>query len=245
MKIAIHSTFERFTGYRLLNAKRRGVGVFRDLKCFLPALRIRTVLDIGANIGEVTTEYWHQFPDATIHCVEPARASYEGLVRHFRGNGRVNIYHVAFGDKTGSACLSTDGPSDRFRIIDLDESGEMVKMETLDHFLTLTNIEQVDFMKIDTEGFDLAVLQGGKEALRLDRVSVIQVEAGMNPDNELHVPFEAIKSYLESFGYRLFGIYDQVNEFPTSRPYLRRTNSVFVSSSTILANTGIGLGVKS
>ena len=68
------------------------------------------------------------------------------------------------------------------------------------------------------------------------KVDLIQVEVGMNPRNDRHVPFESIKNFLESHNYFLFGIYEQVLEWPSKRPYLRRTNPVFISQRLIDTN---------
>ena len=52
----------------------------------------------------------------------------------------------------------------------------------------------------------------------------------MNPLNNRDVAFEAVKTYLERFGYRLFLIYEQTYDVPfTGRAVLRRCNVVFVS----------------
>jgi hypothetical protein len=64
----------------------------------------------------------------------------------------------------------------------------------------------------------------------------VEVEAGMNASNKRHVPFETLKDYLELRSYLLFGIYEQVHEWPTKEPHLRRTNSVFISRRMIETN---------
>ena len=67
----------------------------------------------------------------------------------------------------------------------------------------------------------------------------VEVEAGMNAGNKRHVSFEALKDYLESRSYLLFGIYGQVHEWPTKKPHLRRTNPVFVSRRMIGKHKGV------
>jgi hypothetical protein len=84
-------------------------------------------------------------------------------------------------------------------------------------------------MKIDTEGYDLHVLRGARGMLADQKIDLVQVEAGISPENVRHVRLEAMKSYLEERDYFLFGFYDQVPEWPTGRPHLRRANAVFIS----------------
>jgi hypothetical protein len=49
-------------------------------------------------------------------------------------------------------------------------------METLDNYLTEQRLARVDFLKIDTEGNELAVLHGAKQSLAQDRIGIIQFE---------------------------------------------------------------------
>jgi hypothetical protein len=72
--------------------------------------------------------------------------------------------------------------------------------------------------------------------LQGERVDIVQVEAGMNPLNKLHVPISDFLNFLSGYGYYLFQIYEQRLE-QDGRPLLRRSNPVFVSTPTIEANT--------
>ena len=112
---------------------------------------------------------------------------------------------------------------------------ELVKIERLTAFCARNKIEKIDYVKIDTEGYDLEVLNGGSDLLKADKISFIETEVSMNPENTNHVKFEVIKKFLEEFNYRLFGIYEQVQEWPTSKPVLRRINALFVAK-TIYSN---------
>src|SRR5205085_12168325 len=51
-----------------------------------------------------------------------------------------------------------------------------VKVMTMDGIFADIGWEQVDFLKIDCEGFDLAVLKGGRQMLASSKVSLIQFE---------------------------------------------------------------------
>ncbi len=88
-------------------------------------------------------------------------------------------------------------------------------------------------MKVDTEGFDLEVLRGAKSLIESGAIDLIQVEAGMNPENEDHIYFEHFTAYLQDYGYRIFGIYEQGPERLTHPAKLRRANIVFASPSLI------------
>lgn len=123
------------------------------------------------------------------------------------------------------------------------EAPEAVDIVTLDEFCASSRIERVSYLKIDTEGGDLEVLRGGERMLKGQRIDLVEVEAGMNAGNKRHVPFEALKGYLEARDYLLFAIYEQMHEWITGEPHLRRTNPAFVSRRMIAGSTaGAGAG---
>ena len=97
----------------------------------------------------------------------------------------------------------------------------------------------IGLLKIDAEGHDLEVLYGFERMLKEMRVDLVEAEVGMNPENRRHVPFEAVKRYLEHRGYRLFLIYKQRRETPFGRgAMLRRCNVVFASAKLLDAARG-------
>src|SRR5690606_15807787 len=96
---------------------------------------------------------------------------------------------------------------------------------------------QIDLLKIDTEGHDLLVLEGARTMLSNQSIAIIHIEAGISSDNHRHVPFSAIQSFMNEFGYRSFAIYEQVHEWPTGRPDLRRINAAFISPECSRMNT--------
>ena len=110
---------------------------------------------------------------------------------------------------------------------------ERVAMTTLDQYCSRNNIPRIDFLKIDTEGLDLGVLHGSTSLISRGLISFIQCECGVSPDNRYHCPLEAIQHFLEQMGHRLFGFYDQAEDWTTGAPNLRRVNAVFISPDTM------------
>src|SRR5688572_5338493 len=108
---------------------------------------------------------------------------------------------------------------------------DVVEISTLTRYCKENNIKNISYLKIDTEGFDLQVLKSGETMLRNHSIDFIEIEVGMNPANDTHVPWEEIKKYMENMDYYLFGIYDQIREWKLQKPYLRRSNLVFLSKT--------------
>jgi FkbM family methyltransferase len=141
----------------------------------------------------------------------------------------------ALGSSPGRGSFRLDPGDDRVTQINTDDSGA-VAINTLDEMARQLGVACIDYLKIDTEGQDLAVLEGATRLLSAGAVAIIEVEAGMHRGNTVHVPASAFDSCLERFGYRLFGAYEQTLEWPTADAHLRRANLVFVSAETIRRN---------
>jgi hypothetical protein len=109
-----------------------------------------------------------------------------------------------------------------------DVQVENIETLTLDRFCEVEGMKNIDFLKIDTEGYDLEILKGAETMLKKQAIDFVQVEAGMNARNTRHVPFADFVQYLASRDYTLFGLYDQHLEWNGDR-MLRFCNPVFIS----------------
>ena len=109
------------------------------------------------------------------------------------GNESKDMYYYpnyqSFYDRTESCGVSDDANKVLFKI---KKASEYIKEG---------NIKRIDFLKIDTEGFELEVLKGF--AGHLSKVSIIQFEyGGTFLDNKLKL-IDVIE-YLETFGFHQF-----------------------------------------
>jgi len=211
--------------------------VATDIARTFPAYHITTVFDVGANVGDTALEYLSCFPDSEIYCFEPVRKTFRELQRNVGARKGVHCVQVALGAQRTVGRMALAGKSARFRLLSQgaafqhreDFTIEDVDVLPIDEFCADHNVSRINYLKVDTEGADLDVLKGAAALLDTQRVDFVEVEAGMNAGNGLHVPFEVLKSYLESRNYLLFGIYAQMHEWPTKQAHLRRINSTFVS----------------
>ena len=215
----------------------RGIDVFKELSNAYPKWTPRVIFDVGANVGQSCLHYARLFPGVSIHAFEPGESAYATLAAACAVHPQIKVHNIGLGDKSAVARLSAKSASDQNTIVqssaDSDINTTTIQLATLDEFCKDKQIESIDYLKIDTEGYDLNVLRGAVNLLRKSAISVIEVEAGINPDNTLHVPFHQFCAYLEPMNYRIFGIYEQMHEWPTRQPHLRRCNPVFVSPNQL------------
>ncbi len=230
-------------GRRKNRAPPRGMDFALDIAYALPLFRASIVFDVGANVGQSAKLFLTKFPSSHIYCFEPVTDTYHLLQHNLQDTERVDCYQLAFGSSTRSGEMILQGSSDMFFLLGQSSElpskevrSESVTIDTLDAFCRANKIDRISFLKIDTEGGDLDVLRGAETMLGEQRIDIVQVEAGMSPTNSRHVPFQSLKDFLEGHGYYLFGIYEQVKEWPTGEPHLRRTNPVFISQQVIDKN---------
>lgn len=219
--------------------------LFYDIgSTILPRFHASTVFDVGANIGQSAKTYRAHFPDAEIYCFEPVRRTFAELKNNLQEMKRVQCFRCALGSSAQKGLMVLKGSSNLFRLRsgsgspqdDSDAPTEAVDVLTLDGFCADNNIQHIDFLKIDTEGHDLEVLKGASAMLAGHEIDLVQVEAGMNPGNHRHASMESLKTFLESLGYVLFGIYEQIHR-GVSSPHLHRSNLLFISlPMTLLKN---------
>ncbi len=231
----------RATGNHIFRSLPRGVDVFHDIAKDLPQQRFEIFFDVGANIGQSAQEYTKKFPSARIVSFEPVPATFKQLQKNLTHFARVRCVPLALASRAGQCSMLALGTSPSNRLVSTGEPADSektisVEQQTLDHFCDTEKISHIHYLKIDTEGADLDVLRGAEKMLAQQNIDLVQVEAGMNPRNTHHVPFEELKKHLEQHDYFLFGIYEQRREIFSGEPHLRRTNCVFVSRQVIEAN---------
>ncbi|MDD3519042.1 MAG: FkbM family methyltransferase [Chromatiales bacterium] len=242
----VKQSFERLTGLHLHRTLPRGVDFAYDVVRSLPRLRIETVFDVGAHMGQSVREFRRAFPVADIHCFEPVDATFKLLQSMLAHDSRSMCHRLAMAAEPGrreiavGAESSMSGFREHANGRDMSVGGiEMVEVDTLDRFCAMHGVLHINLLKIDTEGGDLDVLKGGEGLIGSQCVDLIQVEAGMSPSNTWHVPFDAFRDHLAARGYALFALYHQVPEWPTGEPHLRRVDAMFVSGRVIADNRAI------
>jgi FkbM family methyltransferase len=84
----------------------------------------------------------------------------------------------------------------------LNEELITLEIQTFESYIKNNSIPQVDFIKIDTEGMELKILQGYGESL--DNVLGIQTEVAFCESHHGRPLFKDIDGFLQSKGFTLF-----------------------------------------
>jgi FkbM family methyltransferase len=183
--------------------------------------RNAVVYDIGANIG-LHSLYLSTVIGAEGQCYsfEPTKATFDSLMENIELNRFKNIrpYNLALSDKEETLQIykSTNGYDAWNSLGGFQKIGnnqydlENVVCLPLDRFLEVNpDVRHPDFIKIDTEGWELHVLKGAYQLLKNEQPVIMMEYAQRNLDltntkqSDLH-------DYLTSLGYHLYQ-YDYKN----------------------------------
>ena len=140
---------------------------------------INVVFDVGIQ-NELS--FYKIRPNAHFHLFEPNQKFIKLIKKQIAGFKKHTIRLNEFGlsDSKQDNCIYYEESESfmvnpTFKHGDID-TGMRYSLETINNYLQDNNIPHIDFLKVDTEGFDYKVFLGGLDALRTNRVSYVQFE---------------------------------------------------------------------
>jgi FkbM family methyltransferase len=145
--------------------------------------KAKVILDIGTNIGVTNLFFTSQNPNVKVYGFEPHPQTFKRALDNFEANhtGRNFVYNIGLGDRKGVMKLyEVNEHNPGMNRLFADEKEEYpykeVQIETLDSFMKSKGIAAPEFIKIDVEGFEYQVLQGGLETLKAKPVLFIELD---------------------------------------------------------------------
>jgi FkbM family methyltransferase len=138
----------------------------------------RHAVDVGAHVGLWSRVFARMFEK--VSAFEPISINQECFDRNLaKDRGRVVLHPYALGAEDGVAEFRVKEHNSGTTHIKVD--GESVQetaiMKRLDDF----DLQNVDFLKIDVEGYELPVIQGGEQMIKKWRPVVIVEQKPGNP----------------------------------------------------------------
>jgi len=171
----------------------------------------RTYIDVGAHIGTTIMPYSRIFNNIVGY--EPNFENFNNLITNVKQLPKCpRIFRLALGNKSCAGKMIQHGGGNSgcffFREDDLGDT----MCETLDQEAESNDFQDIDFIKIDAEGMELAVLQGAEKTL-LKNKPLIQFQTNHLSKTIFNTENSDAVSYLKNLGYIDFDNSDENNRF--------------------------------
>ena len=174
----------RARGYNNFRNNKESGHTFFIEKILAPS-NPRICIDIGANVGDYSLELLKK-TRAKVLAFEPVPATFERLRENLAPyQNRIVIENKGVGSANGilsihynpeaSAHASFSNEIEAIDYISNDFKSD-VEVVTLDSYCASHGMTDIDFIKIDTEGFESEVFQGAAETLKNIQPKFIEIE---------------------------------------------------------------------
>lgn len=189
----------------------RGTYQIKKLRAALTyCTTLRSAVDVGANVGLWSVQLAKRF--ARVYSFEPLQAHIDCFSKNFGGMdaSHVELFGCALGERAELLPMATKIAScgdssiaqaaDGLPILELvngeHQQYKNIPVKTMDSF----DLLEVDFIKLDCEGFELFALRGGEKTILRDR-PVIIVEQKPGKAQKYGLPETGAVTWLEELGY--------------------------------------------
>ena len=212
---------------------------------------ITTVFDVGANTGQFYREVVAAIPEAVVHSFEPHPTSFSRLSQAVKSPSR--CYQVALADRSGTdpfyvydeagpdSAINSLTPEAGFaKRAGLKPAVIEVECTTLDEVCVREGVKHIDLLKIDVEGCDLAVLQGGERIFSENRVTFVFVEFNnlLETSGAVGGDLLPIANFLAAYGMRFICSY--TDYVTMDRPFWSVSNALFIYDPKMPPQASVG-----
>jgi len=200
---------------------------------WLREYKIDAIIDVGAAVGNVSLAVGALFPNAKIFAFDPIEENCKELKKR-DCHHRIIVEEVVISDNKGEVefFINSYLPAssllqfeDEFRNIFPVSDKIKVKTVTLDSYFSKVPLGKKIFLKIDTQGSELAVLQGAEKLL--EKVSIVHIETNLSDYYLGQHLFGDIYDFLVELGFEYRGSIPDGQFFPKFNLNLQE-NSIFI-----------------
>lgn len=185
---------------------------------FIPK-NIHTVIDVGAHEGELYKTFTKKnIKFRQFIMFEPFKESYDSLLK--LNDKRLAVHNLGISDfdevlklnvnkfKLTNSFTVQNTESVNYKIKNLLAKKnqflepQVANLNRLDNVVSLESINSPTLLKIDTEGFELKVLNGGKKLFENKKIDYVLIEVH-KPNTYLNYEPSNIYDYLENYNFKL------------------------------------------
>jgi FkbM family methyltransferase len=186
------------------------------LQTIIREYKIKTVLDVGANIGQYGKELMQHGYKGEIHSFEPITSAYKQLCKNAKQFSAWKVHNIGLGSKEEEVMINVSENIVSSSILKVGHASlsaeakskpthqEKVKLTDLDTFLATMLVQKEILLKLDVQGFEMEALRGAMKSLR--HVKIIQIELSFTELYEGGPLHDEVTEFLKEQGYEIFSI---------------------------------------
>ncbi len=213
LKKAIHH-FTRKLGFDFYALKDR-VEKENQKLIWLRDKNIKSVIDIGANVGQFATKIRGVNQTAKIYCFEPIASCFYTLVNSFKNDVNFTPFNFACGDTTEKLEINVNNYSPSSSLLEIEKlhvdnfkhttvhTKETIQVDLLDNLIDIEKLNHPVLIKIDTQGFEKKVINGAKKTIA--KADIILIELSYQKLYKNQSLFHEIYSMLYNMGFQYCG----------------------------------------
>lgn len=158
----------------------------------------RVAVDIGGHVG--LWSWPMSFDFQSVVAFEPLSAHVECFMENIDDAANVELHKCALGAEPGEVAVRTrTAESSGDSGVEPDGQGEKVELRTLDSF----DLQEVDFLKCDCEGFEVFVMRGAAETIkRCKPVIIVEQKPETGMEKRYGIGTTDAVQFLKGLGYR-------------------------------------------
>ncbi len=160
----------------------------------------RRAIDVGAHVGLWSYHLSYDFD--FLNCFEPSLIHFECWANNMRDRVHATIHARALGATAGMCELITTPHSSGDTYIAPSQNSDEIEMKTLDWY----GFQDIDFMKVDCEGYEYFVMEGAEETLRRCKPCII-IEQKPNKASHFGIGEQDAIELLLGFGAKVRKVY--------------------------------------
>lgn len=185
------------------------------------------IFDIGANQGQSIDRFKKIFTNPKIYAFEPIEFEYDKLVNKYQNDPNIILNNFAVGEqtctrnfyitaKTGNSSFNKIREDSDWLKVRSKQYGttvdkytkikKKVKIVSLDDYCNINEINHIDLIKIDTQGYEDKILKGSKKILSEGKVSAIECEIMFDNVYDKYLNFSDLERYLIPNNFRMVGL---------------------------------------
>lgn len=202
------------------------------------SLEIDTVLDIGANTGQFTKTILALLPNSRIYSFEPLPVCFKELQQFTNSHINTTAFNIGIGDRSGSLSFEENAFSPSSSFLKMADTHKQAYVHTQNTTIVDVKIDRLDdiiedfklgsslLIKIDVQGYEDKVLQGGAKTMQ--KAKIVIVETSFVHLYESQPLFDDIYNLFRDWGFSYFGMIDQASDPKTGQ--ILQGDAIFIKA---------------